>query len=204
MESLNLNALAGSLPTSNLASAEKELLNNFRGDFPHFLLVPPLSRSSACEDRLLTPLYFSLQSGCTKYNESLSILALYLEARVQLGIRCGLRRPAADGPANRVGLGDATLDWAGDGLGRGSPRGDPRTRGRGGRGGRGERCEQEGKGGAGPDGQAQGELEPPAGKQRPGCTAAVSTRTGELSFPLSPSPGLFCFSFTSRLSFLRG
>ena len=31
MESLNLNALAGSLPTSNLASAEKELLNNFRG-----------------------------------------------------------------------------------------------------------------------------------------------------------------------------
>jgi hypothetical protein len=33
MESLNLNALAGSLPTSNLASAEKELLNNFRGKF---------------------------------------------------------------------------------------------------------------------------------------------------------------------------
>jgi hypothetical protein len=31
MESLNLNALAGSLPTSNLANAEKELLNNFRG-----------------------------------------------------------------------------------------------------------------------------------------------------------------------------
>ena len=33
MESLNLNALAGSLPTSNLANAEKELLNNFRGIF---------------------------------------------------------------------------------------------------------------------------------------------------------------------------
>jgi len=32
MESLNLNALAGSLPTSNLANAEKELLNNFRGN----------------------------------------------------------------------------------------------------------------------------------------------------------------------------
>ena len=45
MESLNLNALAGSLPTSNLASAEKELLNNFRGDFPFFLLVPSPSRS---------------------------------------------------------------------------------------------------------------------------------------------------------------
>ncbi|KAI0270436.1 hypothetical protein BC834DRAFT_783416, partial [Gloeopeniophorella convolvens] len=28
--SLNLNALAGSLPNSNLANAEKELLNNFR------------------------------------------------------------------------------------------------------------------------------------------------------------------------------
>jgi len=34
MESLNLNALAGSLPTSNLANAEKELLNNFRGISP--------------------------------------------------------------------------------------------------------------------------------------------------------------------------
>lgn len=32
MESLNLNALAGSLPNSNLANAEKELLNNFRGN----------------------------------------------------------------------------------------------------------------------------------------------------------------------------
>jgi hypothetical protein len=41
MESLNLNALAGSLPTSNLASAEKELLNNFRGN-PQF--SPPLRR----------------------------------------------------------------------------------------------------------------------------------------------------------------
>ena len=40
MESLNLNALAGSLPTSNLASAEKELLNNFRGD-SHFFPPPP-------------------------------------------------------------------------------------------------------------------------------------------------------------------
>lgn len=37
MESLNLNALAGSLPTSNLANAEKELLNNFRGN----ILNPP-------------------------------------------------------------------------------------------------------------------------------------------------------------------
>jgi len=37
MESLNLNALAGSLPTSNLANAEKELLNNFRGTYSLFL-----------------------------------------------------------------------------------------------------------------------------------------------------------------------
>lgn len=50
MESLNLNALAGSLPTSNLASAEKELLNNFRGN-SHFFspplaitITPPLRR----------------------------------------------------------------------------------------------------------------------------------------------------------------
>ena len=41
MESLNLNALAGSLPNSNLASAEKELLNNFRGK-KISLLPPPL------------------------------------------------------------------------------------------------------------------------------------------------------------------
>lgn len=40
MESLNLNALAGSLPNSNLASAEKELLNNFRGK--KISLLPPL------------------------------------------------------------------------------------------------------------------------------------------------------------------
>ena len=40
MESLNLNALAGSLPTSNLANAEKELLNNFRGN----ILNPPTCR----------------------------------------------------------------------------------------------------------------------------------------------------------------
>jgi hypothetical protein len=45
MESLNLNALAGSLPTSNLAGAEKELLNNFRGKFlmlfPFALIILP-------------------------------------------------------------------------------------------------------------------------------------------------------------------
>jgi len=42
MESLNLNALAGSLPTSNLASAEKELLNNFRGNSLFFLSLRSL------------------------------------------------------------------------------------------------------------------------------------------------------------------
>lgn len=31
MESLNLNMLANSLPTSNLANAEKDLTNNFKG-----------------------------------------------------------------------------------------------------------------------------------------------------------------------------
>jgi hypothetical protein len=38
MESLNLNALAGSLPTSNLANAEKELLNTFKGKSVLFFL----------------------------------------------------------------------------------------------------------------------------------------------------------------------
>jgi hypothetical protein len=32
MESLNLNTLASSLPTANLANAEKDLLNNFKGN----------------------------------------------------------------------------------------------------------------------------------------------------------------------------
>lgn len=57
MESLNLNALAGSLPNSNLASAEKELLNNFRGKKisllpPPFLLSRSLHRQK--KDRQLT------------------------------------------------------------------------------------------------------------------------------------------------------
>jgi hypothetical protein len=39
MESLNLNALAGSLPTSNLANAEKELLNNFRGIYSRLFII---------------------------------------------------------------------------------------------------------------------------------------------------------------------
>ena len=101
MESLNLNALAGSLPTSNLASAEKELLNNFRGNISFF--APSLSRSLHL--RRLTYLLHCLlpfQSGRAEHNESLSILALNIQARVQLGLCRRLRRPASDDPTRRV------------------------------------------------------------------------------------------------------
>jgi hypothetical protein len=101
MESLNLNALAGSLPTSNLASAEKELLNNFRGDSPFFPFPRyhdhfHLRRLTCCIVSLF------LQSGRTEHNEPLSILALNLQALVQLGLRRRLRRPASDDPTRRV------------------------------------------------------------------------------------------------------
>jgi hypothetical protein len=101
MESLNLNALAGSLPTSNLASAEKELLNNFRGNFHFFppslaiTIIPPAEID-------LHRLSLSLQSGRNEHNESLSILALNLQARIQLGLRRRMRRPASDDPTRRV------------------------------------------------------------------------------------------------------
>jgi hypothetical protein len=60
MESLNLNALAGSLPTSNLANAEKELLNNFRGVFSN---PPPCRR-----------LTFLVGSGGPQHYQPLSLL----------------------------------------------------------------------------------------------------------------------------------
>ena len=43
-----------------------------------------------------------LQSGRTEHNQSLSILALNLQARVQLGLRGRMRRPASDDPTRRV------------------------------------------------------------------------------------------------------
>jgi hypothetical protein len=109
MESLNLNALAGSLPTSNLASAEKELLNNFRGEPQVFFqslfsfaitITPHLPRWTDWHCLFFPTL--KKKSGRTEHNEPLSILALDLQARVQLGLCCGLRRPAADDPAERV------------------------------------------------------------------------------------------------------
>ena len=45
---------------------------------------------------------FSLQSGRHEHNESLSILALDLQARVQLWLRRRLRRLAPDDPTRRV------------------------------------------------------------------------------------------------------
>ena len=64
------------------------------------------------------------QSGRIEHNEPLPLLTLDVKARVQLGLRGGVRRPDADDPAERVGLvwlGDAAVDWTGHGLGRGAP-----------------------------------------------------------------------------------
>lgn len=41
MESLNLNMLASSLPNSNLANAEKDLMNNFKGHPVYCLTIFP-------------------------------------------------------------------------------------------------------------------------------------------------------------------
>ena len=40
MESLNLNNLASSLPSSSYANAEKELTNNFKGAYPSVAISP--------------------------------------------------------------------------------------------------------------------------------------------------------------------
>lgn len=106
MESLNLNALAGSLPTSNLANAEKELLNNFRGTYSLFLSRSP---HAEIDPTHVSPRHFFFRLPTKKknscrdeHNEPLSVLTLDLEARVQLGLRRGVRRPAPDDPAGRV------------------------------------------------------------------------------------------------------
>jgi hypothetical protein len=84
MESLNLNALAGSLPTSNLAGAEKELLNNFRGKFlmlfPLAPVVVPRDIDAICHP-----------SGRTQYNNPLSFIPYDLQAGVQLWLCSRLR-----------------------------------------------------------------------------------------------------------------
>ena len=81
MESLNLNALAGSLPNSNLASAEKELLNNFRGK--KISLLPPLpcyhDHSPPAKERSTADLY---SPPLTKNKAAaLSITNLYRSSR---------------------------------------------------------------------------------------------------------------------------
>jgi hypothetical protein len=74
MESLNLNGLAGSLPTSNLASAEKELLNNFRGNISFFPLSLAITITLSAEIDLLH--CFSLSKAA-----ALSITNLYRSSR---------------------------------------------------------------------------------------------------------------------------
>lgn len=93
MESLNLNALAGSLPNSNLASAEKELLNNFRGKKIHLLIPTPLPFPAITitlhrrkKDRQLTFIHFPpLKTKQNNNNNNkaaaLSITNLYRSSR---------------------------------------------------------------------------------------------------------------------------
>jgi hypothetical protein len=90
MESLNLNALAGSLPNSNLASAEKELLNNFRGKKFHLLIPTPLPFPAITitlhrrkKDRQLTFTHSPPQKNNNNNNKAaaLSITNLYRSSR---------------------------------------------------------------------------------------------------------------------------
>jgi hypothetical protein len=71
------------------------------------LYFSPLPRhhdhiTPTCGYRLTYILTLPLQSGRTEHNESLSILAVNLQARVQLGLRRRLCRPASDDPTRRV------------------------------------------------------------------------------------------------------
>ncbi|KAI0782316.1 hypothetical protein C8Q75DRAFT_506313 [Abortiporus biennis] len=96
MESLNLNMLASSLPNSNLANAEKDLVNNFKAAA---LSLTTLYRSSrrtskraynagyatACQDLLLM-----IQQGVSTGNESemtIGRIMDYIEARLE-AIKC--------------------------------------------------------------------------------------------------------------------
>jgi hypothetical protein len=66
MESLDLNTLASSLPTANLANAEKDLLNNFKGEHMH------LTHSQRCLTHHLSD--SSPNSRCSEHHHSLQIL----------------------------------------------------------------------------------------------------------------------------------
>ncbi|KAI0248052.1 hypothetical protein BJV78DRAFT_1285092 [Lactifluus subvellereus] len=92
MESLNLNALAGSLPTSNLASAEKELLNNFRGKvlyvFPSLSHPRRLTHSVIQAAALsITTLYRSSRTTSKRaYNSGYAAACADLLQMIQQGV----------------------------------------------------------------------------------------------------------------------
>lgn len=80
MESLNLNNLVNSLPTSSLVNAEKDVADKFRGR--HVLLSD--------KNDPLTP----RRSGRAQHHHTLQVVPEDVEACIQCWLRSGLSRYA--------------------------------------------------------------------------------------------------------------
>ena len=131
MEStLNLNTLANSLPNSNLAMAEKDLLNNFKGIFFH----PTGFRGLTKPCRL-----FVFHSRRSQHHHPLPVLSTDIEACLQFRVRSRLPGYSLHDPAGcfcrwRSRGREPNVGWKDHGLGRSPVR---RYQGPGGRGRRG-------------------------------------------------------------------
>jgi len=91
---LNLNTLANSLPNSNLANAEKDLLNDFKGTFFHptkFRLLTGLSPFSSTAAALsITTLYrSSRQTSKRAYNAGYVAACQDILSMIQQGVSAG-------------------------------------------------------------------------------------------------------------------
>lgn len=97
MESLNLNTLASSLPTANLQNAEKELLNNFKGE--QSLLSYPsedcrrtnivASRRTAAALSITTLYRSSRHTSKRAYNAGYTAACQDLLVTIQQGVSAG-------------------------------------------------------------------------------------------------------------------
>ncbi len=89
MESLNLNMLATSLPNSNLANAETELMNNFKGSSFSVLSVLPLTHLSfhiAAAHSITTLYRSSRRTSKRAYNAGYAAACQDLLLMIQQGV----------------------------------------------------------------------------------------------------------------------
>jgi len=116
MGSLDLNTLAHSLPTANLANAEKDLLNNFKGSYHVvFILicypVPTKSRRSSAAALSITTLYrSSLHTSKRAYNAGYAAACQDLLSMIQQGVSVGGVGQVNDSDGNGMTIG-RVMDW---------------------------------------------------------------------------------------------